>query len=186
MKKLLATLMATLCLSSSVQAVEITIQDRVSQFIENTYKISYAYDIVDKVFSIAEKKNLDPLFILAMMQVESGFNANAKSPANSHGLMQVHYPSHRKKVIEKNDLYDLDTNIELGTEIWKECVDKSKTIYAAAMCYTGGHHDWLGKVRLAHNNLNKLHKEPYETISANKRSIPTRVSSTKRIVKSQG
>ncbi len=185
MKKLIATFMAVILLSSSTQAVELTVQDKIVLFIQETYKVSYASEIVDKVYQISERKQLDPLFVLAMMQVESGYKLTAKSPANAHGLMQVHYPSHRQKVLSKNDLYDMDINIELGTDIWKECVGKSKTIYIAAMCYTGGHQDWLSKVRLAHNNLINI-KEPHEINTKNIRRVPTRVSSTKRTIKSQG
>ena len=158
MKRLLAVFLITISLQSSAQ--EVTAKERIIQFIEDTYKVSNASAIVDYVFKVSEQKNLDPLRILAIIKVESRFDERAKSPANAHGLMQVHYPSHRKLVVSKNDLYDMETNIDLGTTIWSNCVSKSaKKLALAARCYTGGHQHWLTQVNQEHKKLSKLYKE---------------------------
>jgi len=158
MKRLLAVLLVTLSLQSSAQ--EVTAKERIIQFIEDTYRVSNASTIVDYVFKISEQKNLDPLQILAIIKVESRFNEKAKSPANAHGLMQVHYPSHRKEVAKVSELYDIETNIDIGTTIWSNCVSKSaKKLASAARCYTGGHQYWLTQVNLEHKKLSKLYKE---------------------------
>jgi soluble lytic murein transglycosylase-like protein len=47
----------------------------------------HAYD--DIILEAAEKYNLDPLMIRAVMQAESAFNAMAISPVGALGLMQL-------------------------------------------------------------------------------------------------
>ncbi len=160
MKRLLAILLTSLSLSASSSiAQEITAKQRIIQFIEDTYKISNAPAIVNYAFEFSEQRNLDPLQILAIIKVESRFNPKAKSYANAHGLMQIHYPSHQGKIDYIGELYDIKTNIDLGTQIWKACIAKSTKLSSAARCYTGGHEKWLAQVTHEHNKLSKLYWE---------------------------
>lgn len=76
---------------------------------------SNQYD--DKILKYAEKYNLEPNMVKAIMKTESGFNKNATSSAKCQGLMQVN-PKYNK-----GNLYDPDTNIDAGCRIYRECLD---------------------------------------------------------------
>lgn len=45
--------------------------------------------LVSAVLRMAPKFRLDPRLVMAVMQTESGFDANARSPKNAQGLMQL-------------------------------------------------------------------------------------------------
>jgi len=58
--------------------------------------------------------DIDPRLVMAVVQVESAYNPKAKGPVGEIGLMQLRpnlYPKHTVA-----QLYDIETNIRLGTE----------------------------------------------------------------------
>lgn len=73
----------------------------------------------------AERYDLDPALIMAMIHTESGFNPNARSKAAAYGLMQLvphtageeaYYRIYgQRRELTPHYLYDPDNNIELGT-----------------------------------------------------------------------
>lgn len=65
--------------------------------------------IVDK---LAPNYEVDPQLVLAIIEVESGFNAAAKSPKNAQGLMQL-IPETAQRFHVKN-IYDEEDNIRGG------------------------------------------------------------------------
>lgn len=65
--------------------------------------------IVDK---LAPSFEVDPKLVLAIIEVESGFNATAKSPKNAQGLMQL-IPETAQRFHVKN-IYDEEENIKGG------------------------------------------------------------------------
>jgi soluble lytic murein transglycosylase-like protein len=65
--------------------------------------------IVDK---LAPNYEVDPKLVLAIIEVESGFNATAKSPKNAQGLMQL-IPETAQRFHVKN-IYDEEDNIRGG------------------------------------------------------------------------
>jgi len=159
LKRLLAIILITISLQSSAQ--EVTAKERIIQFIEDTYKVSNASTIVDYVFKVSEQKNLDPLRILAIIKVESMFKQNAKSSANSHGYMQVNLTYHKSKFNSKHEVYDIEKNIDVGTDIWLACLNKSKSLISAGKCYSGGHIGWTQKVEQTTKHFRKV-AERYE------------------------
>jgi hypothetical protein len=65
--------------------------------------------IVDK---LAPHFEVDPKLVLAIIEVESGFNTSAKSPKNAQGLMQL-IPETAQRFHVKN-IYDEEENIKGG------------------------------------------------------------------------
>ncbi len=65
------------------------------------------------VRQIAKHYTIDPQLVLAVIEAESGFNANALSPKNAQGLMQL-IPSTAKRFGIKN-AWDPYQNIKAGT-----------------------------------------------------------------------
>lgn len=96
--------------------------------------------IVESAFREGKDWNINPLMILAVAAVESGFNPRARSKANARGVMQVHMPAHGKKFTEDGcrvSAYDIDLNIKIGTEIFKKYIVEAGGVKEALKWYVG-------------------------------------------------
>ena len=78
-------------------------------------------DLVQTIITESQAQELDPIFILAVIQTESQFNPNAKGSAGEIGLMQIlpntaQWISKRYGLKWRGDrsLYDPVTNIRIG------------------------------------------------------------------------
>jgi soluble lytic murein transglycosylase-like protein len=71
----------------------------------------------------ASRAGLDPQLILALIQVESGFNKYAISRAGARGLMQVMPFWPRQIGAPDHDLFDLTTNLRYGCTILRHYLD---------------------------------------------------------------
>lgn len=99
---------------------------------------SQASQIVDSVYLYSLEKGIHPHFVLGMIKAESSYNPKAKSSYGAKGLMQVVPRFHQDKLSGRNP-YDIETNIEVGTTIIHQCLqkhqhNKDKALY----CYSGG------------------------------------------------
>jgi len=93
--------------------------------------------IVADAFELAELHKLDAALVLAVMRVESNFDANARH-ASSRGLMQVIPYWHRDK-IGKRDVMNPRVNAEVGTKILSDCSIRAKgSLLRTLSCYSGG------------------------------------------------
>lgn len=94
--------------------------------------------IVEAAFAQGIKHKIDPFLILALINKESTFNKKAKNKSKASGLMQVIPYWHRDKINGRN-IFSVDVNIEVGTQVLKDCLDKhSQKIDRALRCYSGG------------------------------------------------
>ena len=88
------------------------------QALYETYPLKYEELIEQK----AEKYNLSPAFVAAIMLNESSFRPDATSSVDARGLMQlmddtagwIHGKLRRTDPYDFNDLYDPETNVEFG------------------------------------------------------------------------
>ena len=123
-KRLLVLLLLPFTMTTSSIAQEIHIRDTFVRFIEETYQSSHASTIVEYVFEVSERKNLDPMRVFSIIAVESRFNPNAKNASGATGLMQVMMPMHCKRFPTpktcKALAHDPEHNIEVGTDILVE------------------------------------------------------------------
>ncbi len=76
---------------------------------EPDYPRGQVYDLVHK---LAPRYELDPMLVLAIIRVESGFNARAVSPKNAQGLMQLIPDTARRFGVR--DSFDPEQNIKGG------------------------------------------------------------------------
>lgn len=88
-------------------------------------KVPYAQavKIVKAVHKHSFDHHVDPDIVFKIIQTESTYDPKAKGGA-SIGLMQV-IPYWHKDKIKGRNLYDIDTNVEVGVRIFKEYLEKS-------------------------------------------------------------
>ena len=80
----------------------------------------------------AQQHNLDPLLVIALIQVESTFNTHAQSHKGAKGLMQLLPDTARyinkktdKGILANSNLFDAKTNIALGTAYMEYLLNKT-------------------------------------------------------------
>jgi len=82
--------------------------------------------IIDVTYKMSRRYGFNPNLVLAVIQVESAFNPLAVSQAGAYGLMQVRYAVWKDELnIDKNRIFDIEYNIELGLQILKQYHDVS-------------------------------------------------------------
>ena len=123
-----------------------------------TDMISYAEArwIVENAYWHSYRLHLDPALVLAVMRVESRFNAKASSTEGARGLMQV-IPYWHKKALGGRSPYIPEVNIEVGVGILEACMSKSKgNMLKSLNCYSGGGgQKYLNLVRAHQKDLTK-------------------------------
>ena len=113
------------------------ISDYVSQYAQTRLSTQTASRIAQNVYRRAKLSHLDPMFILGLIRLESGFNPSARSTEGARGLMQVLPRAHKQELTGKS-VTNIETNIALGIDIYSQCLKSKGTIKAALSCYSGG------------------------------------------------
>jgi soluble lytic murein transglycosylase-like protein len=88
----------------------------------------------------ASERRLDPLLIVAVIAVESGFNPIAESPMGAQGLMQVIPRFHLDKVPEdagEHPFLDPVTNVRIGAHVLQEAIRMRGSLVAGLQQYGG-------------------------------------------------
>ncbi len=125
-----------------------------TQLSESWEKSKYPLEYQDLIEKYAAQYDLDPYFIAAVINTESGFDASAVSSAGAQGLMQI-MPETAEwiagklgdKELDPKNLTDPETNIEMGCwylQFLKEGFDNNLPVMMAA--YNAGHNkvrSWL-------------------------------------------
>lgn len=96
--------------------------------------------LVSAAYATASEIKLDPLLILSVMAIESGFNPFAESPVGAQGLMQVMSKVHHDKFQELggvNAALNPIANIRVGSLILKDYVTRGGSIEAGLKLYVG-------------------------------------------------
>jgi len=89
------------------------------------YQAKLAGDYLDEISEEAQRRNLPPSLLLAVMETESSFNPRARSGVPAYGLMQLvprsgamdayQYVYGEKTLVDPEYLYTPEKNVELGT-----------------------------------------------------------------------
>ncbi len=85
-------------------------------------RIRYPRAYWDLIAMMSSRDGIDPYLVVSLMRQESWFNPDATSSSDARGLMQL-IPSTASRMVRENglalaqpaDLYDPDTNVQLGT-----------------------------------------------------------------------
>lgn len=125
---------------------------------------SLAYSISSIIYQETEKYDIDFHFTLGVISAESRFNVFAKSYCGAIGLMQLmprtaQYIA-KKYDIDYLDLYDIESNIEIGVAYLSHLKRKYGTYELAAAGYNGG-------------NGGALKYKEYMVGRRNKEDVPT-------------
>jgi soluble lytic murein transglycosylase-like protein len=96
--------------------------------------------LVAQAFELGPKYKLDPTLLLAVMAIESSFNPFAQSAMGAQGLMQVRTSIHTDKYDDFGGdfaAFDPITNLEVGTQVLREAVDRNGSLEAGLRQYVG-------------------------------------------------
>lgn len=99
----------------------------------------------------AERADLDPLLVIALIGVESSFNPDAVSSAGAIGLMQLRVPTMRREA-ERGRLDSLDprdpvANVRAGVRYLRRLIDAFGEVDVALMAYNAGPNRIRGHMR---------------------------------------
>ncbi|WP_136415062.1 lytic transglycosylase domain-containing protein [Herbaspirillum sp. ST 5-3] len=96
--------------------------------------------LVSAAYMTAKEIKLDPLLILSVMAIESGFNPFAESPVGAQGLMQVMSKVHHDKFEDLGGVkaaLNPVANIRVGSLILKDYVTRGGSVEAGLKLYVG-------------------------------------------------
>ena len=127
---------------SSPQEADLWLVEMSSRLVSRIPDVNYRLDFLKTVHYEAKRAGLDPLMVLALIEVESGFRKYAVSRAEARGYMQV-MPFWVKEIGARDDnLFHLRTNLRYGCTILRYYLDMEKgDLYRALGRYNGS----LGK-----------------------------------------
>ena len=99
----------------------------------------------------AETARIDPLLVLALIEVESSFDPGALSVRGARGLMQLREPTMRRE-LERNGLvfedpHDPVANVRAGVRYLRRLLDAFGREEVALMAYNAGPNRILGYLR---------------------------------------
>ncbi|HEX8702687.1 MAG TPA: lytic transglycosylase domain-containing protein, partial [Myxococcaceae bacterium] len=108
----------------------------------------------------AQRNNVDPMLVIALIRCESSFNNYAVSGVGAMGLMQV-MPATGTYLADKagfrlgrsTNLFDAETNIELGTAYLADLIERFGSVEKALVAYNAG--PGLAKKILAKKDIRK-------------------------------
>lgn len=103
---------------------------------DNKIPISFANKYAKDILDSAIRHSIDPLLIMSVISIESKFNPLARNNG-AIGLMQIVSRHHKNKISSPKILLEPSKNIDIGTQILKECFDKSKSEVTALSRYNG-------------------------------------------------
>lgn len=130
----------------ATEAVGATAATRATvDYLSRKYRVaaSAIEPIVLAALAAGERADLDPMLIVAVMAIESGFNPIAESPMGAQGLMQVIPRFHQDKLdaVSGSSLLDPIANIHVGALVLKEYIRLTGSLEAGLQQYAGAASD---------------------------------------------
>jgi hypothetical protein len=117
-------------------------QQLVATFIARRYRVAQepVSALVRAAFDTGREVGLDPLLLLSVMAIESGFNPYAESGVGAQGLMQVMSKVHSDKFQYfggSNAALDPLANIKVGALVLKDCIARGGSVAGGLRYYVG-------------------------------------------------
>jgi hypothetical protein len=112
----------------------------------------------------AELARIDPLLVLAVIEVESAYDLTARSSRGARGLMQLREPTLRREVqragLDWADPHDPATNLRAGIRYLRRLLDAFGREEVALMAYNAGPNRILGYLREGEGIPERFHVYP--------------------------
>ncbi|MEO8411528.1 MAG: transglycosylase SLT domain-containing protein [Propionivibrio sp.] len=112
------------------------------EYVVRRYRVSE--EALLPVFEVAQmvgqERRIDPLLIVAIIGIESGFNPFAESPVGAQGLMQVIPRFHMDKLppgTGERPFLDPLVNIQVGVDVLQEAIRRRGGLIAGLQYYAG-------------------------------------------------
>ena len=111
-------------------------------YVKTRYKVSKeaVHPLFETVQRISKEHGIDPLLIVAIIGIESGFKSDAKSAGGGHGLMQIIPRYHLNKIpdgLGVKGLMDPAVNVKVGTIILDDAISRAGGAAAGLQSYNG-------------------------------------------------
>jgi soluble lytic murein transglycosylase-like protein len=122
--------------------VSVREQGLVSSYLARRYRVAQepVADLVKAAFETGRQVGLDPLLLLAVMAIESGFNPYAESGVGAQGLMQVMSKVHSDKFQHfggPGAALEPLANITVGAVILRDCIARGGSLADGLRLYVG-------------------------------------------------
>ena len=135
-------------------------------FIVIYFMSTFKTDYKEFVLAEAERNDIDPALVFAVIKAESKFDKNAKSKAGAIGLMQIKLQTanyvceiNGENDITESQLFDPQTNIKIGTKYLSYLAQKFESLDTVICAYNAGEtvvKNWL---------LNKQYSKDEKTLA---------------------
>jgi soluble lytic murein transglycosylase-like protein len=117
-------------------------QDLVASYLARRYRVAQepVSELVKAAFDTGREVGLDPLLLLSVMAIESGFNPYAESGVGAQGLMQVMSKVHSDKFQYfggQSAALDPLANIKVGALVLKDCIARGGSLPGGLRLYVG-------------------------------------------------
>lgn len=117
-------------------------QALVATYLSRRYRVAQEPlgQLVKAAFQTGRDVGLDPLLLLSVMAIESGFNPYAESGVGAQGLMQVMSKVHSDKFQYfggKSAALDPLANIKVGALVLKDCIARGGSLAGGLRLYVG-------------------------------------------------
>lgn len=117
-------------------------QDLVSSYLARRYRVAQepVGELVKAAFDTGREVGLDPLLLLSVMAIESGFNPYAESGVGAQGLMQVMSKVHSDKFRYfggESAALEPVANIKVGALVLKDCIARGGSLPGGLRLYVG-------------------------------------------------
>ncbi len=96
--------------------------------------------LVDAAYVTGRDLKMDPILLLSVMAIESGFNPFAESTAGASGLMQVMSKVHDEKFNDyggANIALNPVANLRVGALVLKDCIQRGGSVAEGLRLYVG-------------------------------------------------
>lgn len=114
--------------------------------IERVNRRAPAREIVKAVTSAGRRYRIDPVFILAVAEVESSYRPGSVGRIGERGLMQIRRSTARALGLAWHDAFDVDANVDAGARYLAQHVRRYGDRRRAAARYNGGSRRYAERV----------------------------------------